>query len=77
MNAVLFSSKNPNWCTPQDLFDDLDAEFHFVLDAAATDKYAECKNYFTPETDGLKQSWKSCGGQFIAIHHTENKFMHG
>ena len=37
MNEALFSSKNMNWCTPQEFFDELNAEFHFALDAAATD----------------------------------------
>lgn len=37
------------------------AELLFVLDAAATDKTAKCDRYFTPETDGLSQSW-DCGG---------------
>ncbi len=50
-----------DWCTPQDFFDKLDREFHFMLDAAATDKTAKCTLYFTPETDGLSQSW-DCGG---------------
>lgn len=48
MNAALLSSKNMNWCTPIDFFNRLDAEFHFVLDVAATDATAKCKNYFTP-----------------------------
>lgn len=61
MNPALLSSKNMNWCTPQDFFDALDAEFHFVLDAAATVKSAKCANYYTPETDGLNSSWV-CGG---------------
>ena len=61
MHPALFSSKRMDWCTPQDFFDRLDAEFHFVLDAAATDQSAKCRNYYTPETDGLKQSW-NCGG---------------
>lgn len=61
MNAALLSSKNMNWCTPQDFFDKLDAEFHFVLDAAATEQTAKCAKFFTPETDGLAQSW-DCGG---------------
>lgn len=61
MNEVLLSSKNMNWCTPQDFFDKLNSEFRFMLDAAATDKSAKCGKYFTPETDGLKQSW-NCGG---------------
>lgn len=61
MNRALLSSKNMSWCTPQDFFDKLNDEFHFVLDAAATDKTAKCKKYFTPADDGLAQSW-NCGG---------------
>lgn len=61
MNKVLLSSKNMCWCTPQDFFDKLNEEFHFTLDAAATDKTAKCQKYFTPETNGLLQSW-NCGG---------------
>lgn len=62
MNAALLSSKNMCWCTPQDFFDKLNEEFSFTLDAAATDKTAKCPLYFTPETDGLKSSWKVAGG---------------
>ncbi len=58
---LFFSSENQNWCTPQDLFDKLNEEFNFVLDAAATDKSAKCKKYFTPKDNGLEQSWR-CGG---------------
>lgn len=61
MNKVLLSSKNMNWCTPQSFFNKLNDEFHFALDAAATDRSAKCEKFFTPETDGLKESW-SCGG---------------
>lgn len=65
MNEALLSSKNMNWCTPQDFFDRLNAEFDFTLDAAATDKSAKCKKYYTPETDGLKQPW-TIGGLYSA-----------
>lgn len=61
MNAVHFSSKNLCWCTPQDFYDKLNEEFSFVLDAAANDKSAKCSLYYTPEMDGLSQSW-DCGG---------------
>lgn len=61
MNTALLSSKNMCWCTPQDFFDALNKEFDFVLDPAATDKTAKCGLYYTPETDGLSQSW-DCGG---------------
>ncbi|MDE7194577.1 MAG: phage N-6-adenine-methyltransferase [Oscillospiraceae bacterium] len=52
------------WCTPQSFFDNLNEEFHFVLDAAATAKTAKCPMYFTPETDGLSQSWDRGGAVF-------------
>ena len=61
MNAALLSSKKMDYCTPQRFFDALNQEFHFVLDAAATAKSAKCQNFFTPETDGLKQSWSLAG----------------
>lgn len=64
MNAALQSSKNMDWCTPQDFFDKLDAEFHFVLDPAATEQTAKCAKFFTPETDGLSQSWDCDGAVF-------------
>ena len=64
MNKALLSSNKMDWCTPQDFFDELNQEFHFVLDAAATDKTAKCSEYFTPETDGLSQSWNIGGVVF-------------
>lgn len=57
MNDVLFSSKSVVWETPQDLFDKLNAEFHFDLDVCALPENAKCKRFFTPEMDGLKQEW--------------------
>lgn len=60
MNDALLSSKNMNWCTPPDFFAELDQEFHFELDPAATDKSAKCARYFTPADDGLNQDWGGC-----------------
>lgn len=57
MNRALLSSKNMGWCTPADFFSELDQEFHFNLDPAATDKSAKCARYFTPADDGLKADW--------------------
>lgn len=62
MNQALLSSKNNNWCTPQKFFNELNSEFHFVLDAAANEKSAKCKDFFTPEQDGLLQSWERGDG---------------
>lgn len=62
MNTALLSSKKMDYCTPQMFFDELNREFHFTLDAAATDKSAKCPMYYTPETDGLKSPWNLAGG---------------
>lgn len=65
MNDALLSSKKMDYCTPQDFFAQLDAEFHFTLDAAATEKSAKCEKYYTPETDGLASPWNLAGGYCI------------
>jgi site-specific DNA-methyltransferase (adenine-specific) len=62
MNNALLSSKDMCWCTPLDFFEKLDREFHFNLDAAATDKSAKCADYFTPADDGLSKDW---GGRCV------------
>lgn len=54
---VMFSSKTDSWGTPQWLFDELDAEFHFDLDVCAIPENAKCERYYTPEQDGLAQEW--------------------
>lgn len=46
-----------DWTTPQDFFDELDKEFYFTLDPCALPESAKCKAFFTPDDDGLKQSW--------------------
>lgn len=55
--GVHFSSATDEWATPQPLFDRLDREFSFDLDVCALDSSAKCDRYFTPEDDGLLQTW--------------------
>lgn len=54
---ALFSSASVEWSTPQEVFDKLDDEFHFTLDAAATQENAKCERYYTKDQDGLKNPW--------------------
>jgi len=54
---VMSSSMKLDWNTPDHVYEQLDKEFHFSLDPCATPGSAKCKNYFTPEQDGLKQRW--------------------
>lgn len=64
----IFSRKSDEWETPQDLFDRLNEEFDFTLDACADESNAKCMLYFDKAQDGLKRDWggTECG----AIHHT-------
>lgn len=64
MDKVLFSSNREDWETPLDFFKKLNNEFHFVLDAAATAENAKCAFFFSPEQDGLAQSWDVGGNVF-------------
>ncbi|MEI7341232.1 phage N-6-adenine-methyltransferase [Pectobacterium brasiliense] len=51
--------------TPLWLFDALDLEFGFYLDAAASDKNALCSNYLTESDDALNTDWVSHGAIWI------------
>jgi phage N-6-adenine-methyltransferase len=57
MDDIHYSSESESWSTPQKLFDELDAEFHFTLDPCATLNNALCDKYYTKEQDGLAQRW--------------------
>ena len=57
MNSSLFSSATEMWATPQQLFDRLNAEFHFDLDVCAVAENAKCERFFSPKQDGLIQDW--------------------
>lgn len=56
--SAVFSSNSDLWGTPQKLFDELNAEFGFDLDSCALPANAKCPNFFSPEDDGLTQSWQ-------------------
>lgn len=55
---VHYSSATDDWSTPQDIFDALDAEFHFTVDVCASAGNAKCHDFYTVADDGLAQEWK-------------------
>lgn len=57
VDKAMFSSENDNWETPAWLFNILDQWFNFTLDACATEQNAKVAHFFSPEQDGLAQSW--------------------
>lgn len=58
MNAALLSSKDMAWTTPRELFDWLNIRFDFTLDPCCVPETALCAKFYTPEDDGLSQSWR-------------------
>lgn len=53
ITSGMFTSNTPEWGTPQAFFDELNKEFHFDLDVAASDENHKCARYYTKEADGL------------------------
>ena len=58
-NAVIFSSASDEWATPQNLFDQLNAEFDFEIDLAATAENTKCASFYSLQSDSLSQHWGS------------------
>jgi phage N-6-adenine-methyltransferase len=60
--SLMFSSAKADWSTPEDFFQQLDAEFRFGLDAAATAQNCKLKAYLGPGSflaeDGLTADWQ-------------------
>ena len=54
---VHFSSASAASSTPDDLFRELNDNFHFDLDACATAANANCERYFTPQDNALRKTW--------------------
>ena len=57
MNKALFSSDRMDWETPDSLFNELNNEFGFTLDAASSDENAKVKRHYTERDNGLAQNW--------------------
>ena len=59
MRRVMFSSKRLDHGTPDDIFNQLNSEFHFTLDVCAGPSNAMVKRFLTKDDDALKSSWKN------------------
>jgi site-specific DNA-methyltransferase (adenine-specific) len=57
MDRIVFSSNKNDWETPDHLFQELNIEFGFTLDAAANRYNHKCDDYFTPDNDALSKDW--------------------
>ena len=63
MNSGLFTSARTDWSTPQGLFDELDAEFHFSDDLCADLHNAKIPNALRAEDlwSSLARPWEGVG----------------
>lgn len=57
MDKVLFSSKNTEWETPQELFDLLNSYFKFEVDVCASKDNAKCERFWSIDDDALSKDW--------------------
>jgi site-specific DNA-methyltransferase (adenine-specific) len=57
-NSQMLSQNTNEWATPKVLFDKLNKEFNFTLDACASSWNNKVDNYFSLENDALQQDWK-------------------
>lgn len=62
-SALMFSRKTDEWSTPDDFFAELNCEFAFAVDVAATQENRKCEWYFGPDhalamlRDSLAVDW--------------------
>lgn len=71
----VFSSQTDEWATPQWLFDELNAEFHFDLDPCATDENHKCAEYYTKADSGLAKNWGGAVSILQSTIRTANRQM--
>lgn len=57
MTGYIPVSKKTDWRTPAFIFDQLNEEFDFTIDAAASVENTLCERFWSIEDDALKQSW--------------------
>ena len=57
ITGLLQQPKSHEWETPIELFRELDAEFGFQLDAAASLDNTLCQHFYTAEMDALRFDW--------------------
>lgn len=57
ISSDLTDDMKNSWGTDQRVFDAMDREFNFDLDAAASDKNHKCAGYLTIKDDALSADW--------------------
>lgn len=74
MTSGMTATGNIVASTPKEFFNRLSSVFNFTLDVCALPENAKCKDYYTPDDDGLSNPWR---GGYGAIRPMEEKYPHG
>ena len=56
-DSIFLSSQTVEWATEQAFFDQVNREFNFTVDVAATAENAKCARFYTIDDDGLMADW--------------------
>lgn len=67
-SALMFSKASDEWSTPDDLFETLDGEFTFWLDAAASEANSKCTAFYAIDDDALKADWRGPAGWSVWLN---------
>ena len=70
--STMFSSKTDLWATPQDLFDELNNEFHFDIDVCADESNHKCDKYYSKEQDGNRCGRARSGATLLMAEKSVN-----
>jgi phage N-6-adenine-methyltransferase len=74
--AVIHSSRRHDWRTPRSLFDKLDEEFRFGLDAAASSGNALCSRYLSESDNSLEFGWGDLGVTSVWLNPPYGRGIH-
>ena len=58
MTSGMTATGNIVASTPKEFFEKLSSIFNFTLDVCALPENAKCKDYYTPDDDGLSNPWR-------------------
>jgi site-specific DNA-methyltransferase (adenine-specific) len=64
----MFSKKTDDWETPREFFKELDREFRFGLDAAASEDNSKCTSFLDLGLDALRRDWATEPGWSVWLN---------
>lgn len=72
ITSGLFTSRTDEWSTPQRVYDELNKEFNFDLDCAASEDNAKFHVFFTKEDSALSKDWSKYKNIFLNPPYSGN-----